>query len=52
MLLVDRRVQEEREAQLLAPWGMKSTESRGRRYPEPEHAMRTCWGRCVCRASR
>jgi dGTPase len=45
MRLVDRRVQEEREAQLLAPWGMRSAESRGRRYPEPEHAMRTCFQR-------
>src|SRR5512143_2050819 len=45
MRLVDRRVQEEREAQLLAPWGMRSAESRGRRYPEPEHALRTCFQR-------
>jgi len=45
MRLVDRRVQEEREAQLLAPWGMRSGESRGRRYPEPEHSMRTCFQR-------
>ncbi len=45
MLLVDRRVQEEREAQLLAPWGMRSAESRGRRYPETEHALRTCFQR-------
>ena len=45
MDIVDRRVQEEREAQLLAPWGMKSAESRGRRYPEPEHPLRTCFQR-------
>jgi dGTPase len=45
MLLVDRRVQEEREATMLAPWGMRSAESRGRRYPEPEHSMRTCFQR-------
>jgi dGTPase len=45
MRLVDRRVQEEREAQFLAPWGMRSAESRGRRYPEPEHPMRTCFQR-------
>ena len=43
--LVDRKAQEEREAQLLAPWGMKSALSRGRRYPESEHAMRTCFQR-------
>ena len=45
MRLVDRRVQEEREAQLLASWGMRSTESRGRRHPEPEHPLRTCFQR-------
>ena len=45
MFLVDRRVQEEREAQLLAPWGMHSAESRGRRHPETEHALRTCFQR-------
>ncbi len=45
MFLVDRRKQEEREAQLLAPWGMRSAESRGRRYPETEHALRTCFQR-------
>ncbi len=45
MDIVDRRAQEEREAQLLAPWGMKSAESRGRRYPEPEHPLRTCFQR-------
>jgi dGTPase len=41
MELVDRATQEAREARELAPWGMKSGESRGRRFPEPEHAMRT-----------
>jgi dGTPase len=45
MRLVDRQVQEEREAQLLAPWGMRSAESRGRRHPEPEHPLRTCFQR-------
>jgi dGTPase len=45
MQLVDRRVQEEREAALLAPWGMRSAASRGRRYPEPEHPLRTCFQR-------
>jgi dGTPase len=45
MRLVDRRVQEEREAGLLAPWGMRSAESRGRRYAEPEHPLRTCFQR-------
>ena len=45
MFLVDRRVQEEREERLLAPWGMRSARSRGRRYPEPEHGLRTCFQR-------
>jgi dGTPase len=45
MLLVDRRRQEEREEQTLAPWGMRSAASRGRRYPEPEHPLRTCFQR-------
>jgi dGTPase len=45
MFLVDRRVQEEREDQLLAPWGMRSARSRGRRYPEKEHPLRTCFQR-------
>jgi dGTPase len=45
MALVDRRAQEERESRLLAPWGMRSAESRGRRYPEPEHPLRTCFQR-------
>jgi dGTPase len=45
MALVDRRIQEEREERTLAPWGMRSTRSRGRRHPEPEHALRTCYQR-------
>ena len=45
MRLVDRRAQEEREAQSLAPWGMRSASSRGRLHPEAEHAMRTCFQR-------
>jgi dGTPase len=45
MDIVDRRAQEEREARLLSPWGMRSAESRGRRYPEAEHPLRTCFQR-------
>jgi dGTPase len=45
MPIVDRRAQEEREARLLAPWGMKSAASRGRRHFEPEHPLRTCFQR-------
>ena len=45
MDLVDRRRQEEREEQTLAPYGMRSRLSRGRRYPEEEHPLRTCFQR-------
>src|SRR5512141_821944 len=45
MFIVDRRVQEEREERLLAPWGMRSGRSRGRRFGEPEHPLRTCFQR-------
>jgi dGTPase len=45
MARVDRHSQEERENQLLAPYGMKSAESRGRRHPEEEHPLRTCFQR-------
>jgi dGTPase len=45
MFIVDRRTQEERESGLLAPYGMKSAESRGRRHPEEEHEYRTCFQR-------
>ncbi len=45
MDLVDRRRQEEREEKMLAPYGMRSRLSRGRRYPEEEHALRTCFQR-------
>ncbi|MFN8094236.1 MAG: deoxyguanosinetriphosphate triphosphohydrolase, partial [Vicinamibacteria bacterium] len=45
MAIVDRRAQEEREARFLAPWGMRSADSRGRRHAEPEHPLRTCFQR-------
>ena len=45
MTRVDRHTQEERENQLLAPYGMKSADSRGRRHPEEEHSLRTCFQR-------
>jgi dGTPase len=44
-MLVDRREQEKREDALLAPYGMRSGRSRGRRYPEEEHPLRTCFQR-------
>jgi dGTPase len=40
-MLVDRLAQEEWEDHRLAPYGMRSAQSRGRRYPEPEHPLRT-----------
>jgi dGTPase len=45
MRVVDRREQERREEHLLAPYGMRSARSRGRRYPEEEHPLRTCFQR-------
>jgi len=45
MQVVDRREQERREEHLLAPYGMRSAGSRGRRYPEEEHPLRTCFQR-------
>ncbi|PYQ02361.1 MAG: deoxyguanosinetriphosphate triphosphohydrolase [Acidobacteria bacterium] len=45
MRLVDRAVLEAREDQLLAPFGMRSARSRGRRHPEPEDPLRTCYQR-------
>ncbi len=45
MALLDRRAQEERESRMLAPFGMRSAQSRGRRYVEAEHSMRTCFQR-------
>jgi dGTPase len=45
MRVVDRREQERREEYLLAPHGMRSARSRGRRYPEEEHTIRTCFQR-------
>ena len=37
--------QEEREARALAPWAMKSADSRGRTHPESEHPYRTAYQR-------
>ncbi len=45
MHLVDRAALEAREDQLLAPYGMRSARSRGRRYAEPEDPLRTCYQR-------
>jgi len=43
--IVLRRELEEREASALAPWAMKSAQSRGRIHPEPEHTYRTAYQR-------
>ncbi|HET7747307.1 MAG TPA: deoxyguanosinetriphosphate triphosphohydrolase [Vicinamibacteria bacterium] len=45
MELVDRRAQEEREKTQLAPYGMRSAHSRGRRFQEPEDPFRTSYQR-------
>jgi dGTPase len=45
MHLVDRAALEAREDQLLAPYGMRSARSRGRRHAEPEDPLRTCYQR-------
>jgi dGTPase len=36
---------EAREAAMLAPWAMATRDSRGRRYPEPEHPFRMAFQR-------
>jgi dGTPase len=41
MEIVDRKTQEDREERYLAPYAMKSGQSRGRRHPEEEHPLRT-----------
>jgi dGTPase len=45
MPLMDRARQERWEDERLAPWAMRSSRSRGRRYPEPEHPLRTRYQR-------
>ncbi len=42
---MDRAAQEAWEDQRLAPWGMRSARSRGRRYPEDEHPLRSRYQR-------
>jgi dGTPase len=42
---VDRITQERWERERLAPFAMKSADSRGRRHQEPEHPLRTCYQR-------
>jgi dGTPase len=36
---------EDREREVLAPWAMRSADSRGRTHPEPEHPYRTAYQR-------
>ena len=45
MELVDRKALEEREDRFLAPYGMRSARSRGRRHLEPDDANRTSYQR-------
>jgi dGTPase len=42
---VKREEYEAREDELLAPWAMRSSRSRGREHPEPEHPLRTAFQR-------
>jgi dGTPase len=44
-MLIDRVTQERWEQERLAPYAMRSSESRGRRYPEAEHGLRTRYQR-------
>jgi dGTPase len=43
--LLDRAAKEEREARELAPCALRSSDSLGRKYPEEEDDLRTCWER-------
>lgn len=45
MTVITREELEARERDCLAPYGMRSSESRGRVYPEDEHAYRTAYQR-------
>src|SRR4029453_16584921 len=45
MSLVDRVTQERWEDERLAPFGMRSSQSLGRRHPEAEHPLRTRYQR-------
>lgn len=44
-MLFTREQLEEKEYLTLAPYGMKSRETRGRQYPDPEHEYRTAYQR-------
>jgi dGTPase len=43
--IVGRTRQEQWERERLAPWAMRSADSRGRRFPEDEHPLRTSFQR-------
>ncbi len=45
MTLIGRERIEERENAMLAPYAARAAESRGRRYPQSEHPLRTCYQR-------
>ena len=44
-MLLRRSDHERREQEMLAPYAQHSAESRGRRYPDPEDPLRTCFQR-------
>ncbi|RUA18038.1 MAG: deoxyguanosinetriphosphate triphosphohydrolase [Clostridia bacterium] len=41
--MITRKIFEKQEQAFLAPWGMRSAESRGRKYPDEEAAYRTVY---------
>ncbi len=45
MMPITREELETQEAARLAPYGMTSRDSRGRKYPDPEHPYRTVFQR-------
>ena len=42
-MYLTRQILEQREAQILEPWGMKSADTRGRQHPEDEADYRTVY---------
>ncbi|MCC6465955.1 MAG: deoxyguanosinetriphosphate triphosphohydrolase [Planctomycetes bacterium] len=43
--MMDRKLIEETENRLLAPYALRASRSQGRRFPEDEHPYRTCFQR-------
>jgi dGTPase len=45
MMINNRLSQEQNERRCLAPYAIASAQSKGRKYPEPQHPYRTCFQR-------